>query len=254
MATNNSTNNFYPTTMTGMVEIATANGGSLNTDTTTGHTLLLRAYNVTGVSYTTFATLTADTTTPTMDLNTAVTINSAYIYRAGGTDIPVTDGGTGLSATTAYAVLCGGTTSTAALQSIAALGSAGDVLTSNGAGALPTFQAAGSGFTWAAETGATKGMAASNGYIANYAGALVFTLPASASMTVGQRVAVCGGTSTSWQIAQNASQVIHLGNASTTAGVGGSITSTNLHDVVELLYTAADTFTVIYSVGNITYA
>lgn len=32
------------------------------------------------------------------DLPTAVTIGSAYIYRAGGTDIPITDGGTGLSA------------------------------------------------------------------------------------------------------------------------------------------------------------
>ncbi len=79
------------------------------------------------------------------DLATAVTIGSAYIYRASGTDVPVADGGTGLSATTAYAVLCGGTTTTAALQSIAGVGSSGQVLTSNGAGALPTFQAAGGG-------------------------------------------------------------------------------------------------------------
>jgi hypothetical protein len=33
----------------------------------------------------------------TGDLGTAVTIGSAYIYRAGGTDVPVTDGGTGSS-------------------------------------------------------------------------------------------------------------------------------------------------------------
>lgn len=33
-----------------------------------------------------------------VDIPTAVTIGSAYIYRAGGTDVPVTDGGTGLSA------------------------------------------------------------------------------------------------------------------------------------------------------------
>jgi len=57
----------------------------------------------------------------------------------------VPEGGTGLNSTTAYAVLCGGTTTTGALQSIAALGSSGNVLTSNGAGALPTFQAASSG-------------------------------------------------------------------------------------------------------------
>lgn len=61
-------------------------------------------------------------------------------YIVGGTDVAVTDGGTGRSSHTAYAVLCGGTTTTAAQQSIASVGSSGQVLTSNGAGALPTFQ------------------------------------------------------------------------------------------------------------------
>lgn len=55
--------------------------------------------------------------------------------------ITVPNGGTGDSALTAYAVLCGGTTSTAAVQSVASVGTSGQVLTSNGAGALPTFQA-----------------------------------------------------------------------------------------------------------------
>lgn len=53
--------------------------------------------------------------------------------------LPVAQGGTGLTSTTAYAVLCGGTTSTGNLQSIAGVGTSGQVLTSNGAGALPTF-------------------------------------------------------------------------------------------------------------------
>lgn len=52
----------------------------------------------------------------------------------------VAGGGTGRTSSTAYAVICGGTTSTAAQQSIASVGSAGQVLTSNGASALPTFQ------------------------------------------------------------------------------------------------------------------
>jgi hypothetical protein len=43
---------------------------------------------------------------------------------------------------TAYAVLCGGTTATNPIQSIASVGTAGQVLTSNGASALPTMQAA----------------------------------------------------------------------------------------------------------------
>lgn len=52
----------------------------------------------------------------------------------------VAQGGTGNASATAYAVQCGGTTSTGALQSIASVGTSGQVLTSNGAGALPTFQ------------------------------------------------------------------------------------------------------------------
>lgn len=74
-----------------------------------------------------------------------VEIDGNIVYRAGGTDVPVADGGSGRSDATAYAVICGGTTSTAAHQSIASVGSAGQVLTSNGAGALPTFQPVGAG-------------------------------------------------------------------------------------------------------------
>lgn len=59
--------------------------------------------------------------------------------------VTVAKGGSGRTSTTAYAVICGGTTSTAAEQSIASVGTSGQVLTSNGAGALPTFQPAASG-------------------------------------------------------------------------------------------------------------
>ena len=54
----------------------------------------------------------------------------------------VSNGGTGRASLTAYAVLCGGTTTTSAVQSIASVGTSGQILTSNGAGALPTFQTA----------------------------------------------------------------------------------------------------------------
>lgn len=74
-----------------------------------------------------------------------IAVEGNAIYRAGGTDVPVADGGTGVSSLTAYAVMCGGTTSTGSVQSIASVGTAGQVLTSNGAGALPTFQAASAG-------------------------------------------------------------------------------------------------------------
>ena len=60
--------------------------------------------------------------------------------------LPVANGGSGRATNTAYAVICGGTTTGGVEQSIASVGTSGQVLTSNGAGALPTFQAAAGGF------------------------------------------------------------------------------------------------------------
>lgn len=54
--------------------------------------------------------------------------------------LPVANGGTGKTSVTAYALLAGGTTTTGAFQSLASLGTSGQVLVSNGSGALPTWQ------------------------------------------------------------------------------------------------------------------
>lgn len=54
--------------------------------------------------------------------------------------LTVSNGGTGASSFTAYGVICGGTTSTGALQTVSGLGIANQVLVSNGASALPTWQ------------------------------------------------------------------------------------------------------------------
>ena len=53
--------------------------------------------------------------------------------------LPVANGGTGDASFTAYAVIIGGTTSTAPLQNVSGVGTAGQVLTSAGAGAAPTW-------------------------------------------------------------------------------------------------------------------
>ena len=56
--------------------------------------------------------------------------------------IDVADGGTGETSLTAYAPICGGTTTTGALQSASTgISTSGFVLTSNGASAVPSFQA-----------------------------------------------------------------------------------------------------------------
>lgn len=92
-----------------------------------------------------------------------MTVGGNAVLNAGST-VTVAQGGTGATSQTAYAVICGGTTSTGAYQSVAGLGTAGQVLTSNGTGALPTFQtlagfAAGTKLSFyqaAAPTGWTK--------------------------------------------------------------------------------------------------
>jgi hypothetical protein len=54
--------------------------------------------------------------------------------------LSVANGGTGVTSVSAYTVVCGGTTSTDPLQTIPSIGIAGQVLTSNGPGILPSFQ------------------------------------------------------------------------------------------------------------------
>ena len=72
------------------------------------------------------------------------------IIRLGATIAFPPVGGTGTSTLTAYAVLTGGTTATGAFQTVSGLGSSAQVLTSNGAGTLPSWQAAsgGAAFAW----------------------------------------------------------------------------------------------------------
>ena len=65
-------------------------------------------------------------------------------YIVGGADVAVADGGTGASSFTAYSPIFAGTTSTGAFQSIS-IGTSGQVLTSNGAGVLPSYQTVSAG-------------------------------------------------------------------------------------------------------------
>lgn len=89
-------------------------------------------------------------TTTTLSGSRTITLPDANINFATG--LGVANGGTGLSTTTAYALLAAGTTSTGNFQQVSGTGTSGQVLTSNGAGALPTWQTA-------ASSGTTIGLA-----------------------------------------------------------------------------------------------
>lgn len=130
---------------------------------------------------------------------------------------------------------------------------AGLVLTSNGVGSSPTFQAAAAGgISWSVVTGTTQTLAANNGYFANNGTQVDFSLPATAA--VGDTFAVAGmNNATGWTITQGAGQTIHFGDTDTTTGAGGSLTSTATYDVVELVCNVANTdYVVTRSMGNIT--
>ena len=70
--------------------------------------------------------------------NNALYSTSSSALTAG--TLPVAAGGTGITSTTPYAIIAGGTTSTGTLQQVTGVGAAGQVLTSNGSSALPTWQ------------------------------------------------------------------------------------------------------------------
>ena len=124
-------------------------GNSIN-ETTTGITGFTGTGFV-GSQTTQYNVLVGSSTTSTLTNVAPSATTGVPLISQGSSSNPafgtavVAGGGTGVTSNTAYSVLCGGTTSTGAIQSIASVGTSGQVLTSNGAGALPTWQAASGG-------------------------------------------------------------------------------------------------------------
>jgi hypothetical protein len=125
MATNNAVN----INATGIIKYDGA--GTFTATTTTNHNLLIGAASnaITNVA-------------PSATSGVPVISQGSSADPTFGT-VVVAGGGTGNTSTTAYAVQCGGTTSTGNHQNVSGVGTTGQVLTSNGAGALPTWQASG---------------------------------------------------------------------------------------------------------------
>lgn len=152
--------------------------------------------------------------------------------------LDVANGGTGNTTFTAYSLICAGTTSTGVMQNVSGVGTSGQVLTSNGAAALPTWQAASfTGLSWSTVTGTTQAAAVNNGYIANNAGAVTVTLPATAA--IGSVVIIKGLGAGGWVMAANSGQTIRIGNQTTSTA--GSLTSANQFDTIQVTCVVANT-------------
>lgn len=108
------------------------------------------------------------------------------------------------------------------------------------------------GFTWNDITSSTQNLLNNNGYIANNAGGVTFTLPNTA--VVGDEFRVTG-IQGSWIVTQNAGQIMHFGNQTTSIGTPGKLAATNARDSIFFICVVTDTeFQVISSIGNITIA
>lgn len=105
---------------------------------------------------------------------------------------------------------------------------------------------------WTDITTTPVNLVANRNYVTDNGATLTnFTLPLTAAF--GTAIQIAGKSSGGWAIAQNASQVINLGDKPTTTGIGGSVASTNQNDFIKLLcVTANTTWNVISSIGNIT--
>lgn len=133
-------------------------------------------------------------------------------------------------------------------------GAAGEVLTSGGDGANPSWAAAGgsgTGIIWEEVTGTSKAAEVDYGYICNNAGLVTVTLPDTA--TVGAVVAVAGKGAGLWKLKANAGETIKFGNKTTSDA--GYLQGTLQYDTVSVVCITADTtWEVYYSVGNLTIA
>lgn len=184
-------------------------------------------------------------------------------------DLDVTEGGTGVSTLTSHGVLLGN--GAGDIQATAEptngqilVGKTGDfpqlsqlqpgpgIAITSGAGSI-TVSAWGGGVSWTVET-VNLNFTVNKGIIANKAGLLTVTLPATAA--IGDILEITGiNTAVGWRIAQNANQRIHLGSTSSTIGVGGYIESTAIRDSVKLVCVVAGASTeynALSSFGNIT--
>ncbi len=116
-----------------------------------------------------------------------------------------------------------------------------------------TIAATGGGFAWA-NTTVNASIVAESGYIANKAGLLTMTLPASPAL--GDEFAITNiNTAVGFRIAQNALQQMRMGTSTTTIGITGYLEATALGDTLTCVCTVAGTsarWVVISSMGNIT--
>lgn len=140
--------------------------------------------------------------------------------------------------------------STGATPTAATLTAGSNISITNAAGQITIAATGAAGFAYTNVTGTSQTMVANNGYIANSASLITFTLPTTAA--IGTVIEIVGAGTGFWTIAQNAGQSILVVGSTTTTGVSGGLTSTEAGGSIWLLCTAADTKWTAIPTGNLT--
>ena len=115
---------------------------------------------------------------------------------------------------------------------------------------LVTFTGASGGITWNTITSADNitQIVAGNGYICRGSSQCVLVLPVAPN--IGDTFIVCAVTSL-FQITENASQMIRMGSATSTAG-SGNLTANSAGDYVEIVYVGSNLFFAKPAQGTLT--
>lgn len=181
--------------------------------------------------------------------------------------LSATQGGLGVANPTAHGVLVGEGASavtpivlaagqvlvgtTASDPSPVALTAGSNITITSVSGSITIAASGFAGFAYNDVSGTTQAAAVNNGYVISNASQTTVTLPATAAE--GSVIAVQGKGAAGWILTANTGQIIHLGN--TASSSGGTLTSTNLWDAVEVVcVTANTTWAVKSAVGNLTVA
>lgn len=130
-------------------------------------------------------------------------------------------------------------------------GTIGQLLTSNGAGVAPSFQAATLFVPPIILTNASETLTVNSVEYMNRATLITAALPASSA--VGDTIEIVGMGAGGWKISQAANQIIHFLGASTTLGATGFLSSTTQYDCMKIKCLVANLeWVVVAPNGNIT--
>lgn len=150
--------------------------------------------------------------------------NTILVSIDGVVDVP--NGGTGLASFTPYAVVTGGTTGTGDLQQVVGVGTSGQILTSNGAASLPSWQAnAGAGGAVTFHTDGADATTAANA-ITIAGGTNITTSGAGSTVTINLDTTIADTYQTDSGSAVPAAGIINIEGDSasiTTSGSGNTV-------------------------------